>query len=64
MLENSFLWIHQFCQFCQFQEIYERYFPVFLRISWDKTMIQAPSIPHFIDLGMRNLQYDNLSKNS
>ena len=34
------------------------YLPAFLWISWDIIMIQAPSIPHFKDFGMRNLQYE------
>ena len=37
-----FLWIHQFCQFCQFPKIHEKQFS---KISVDKIVLQAPSIP-------------------
>jgi hypothetical protein len=54
MLENSFLWIYQFCQFCQFPEIHEK---LSSSLFYEYLGI-APSIPHFKDLSMRNLQYE------
>ena len=34
------------------------YLPAFLWMSLDRTIVQAPRIPHFKSLGMRNLQYE------
>ena len=34
------------------------YFPAYLRISLNRIIVPAPSIPHFKGLGMRNLQYE------
>ena len=50
--------ITSFANFVNFQKSMKSYLPAFLWISWDRIMIQAPSIPHFKDLSMRNLQYE------
>ena len=34
------------------------YFSAILWISFDQIIVQAPSIPHFKGLGMRNLEYE------
>ena len=37
---------------------YIAFFPALLWVSLDRIIVWAPSIPHFKDLGMRNLQYE------
>ena len=36
----------------------KNYFPAFLSIPLDRIIVDAPSIPHFKDLDMTNLQYE------
>ena len=54
----------QFCFFCKLTELtktdeyMKRYFPAILWIPFDQIIVQAPSIPHFKGLGMRNLEYE------
>ena len=41
--QNSFSWIHQFCQFVNFQKSRKSYFPAFLWISLDRIILgQSP----------------------
>ena len=39
-------------------ESMKTYLPAFLWITFNTTIVQAPSIPHFKGLNMRNLQYE------
>ena len=36
----------------------KKYFPALSQISLKRIVVQAPTIPHFKGLGMRNLQYE------
>jgi hypothetical protein len=56
MLENSFSWIHQFCQF---PEIHENLLSsIFCEYLWKKNLVWLSCIPHIKGLGMRILQYE------
>ena len=39
-------------------EFMKKYFPALSQISLKIIVVQAPTIPHFKGLGMRNLQYE------
>ena len=47
-----------FANFVNFLKSMKSYLPAFLWISLDRTIVPAPSMPHFKGLGMRNLQYE------
>ena len=50
MLENGFM---EIVKMGKTGESMNSYFPSFLSISLDMIIVQAPSIPHFKDLGMK-----------
>ena len=39
-------------------EFMKKYFPALSQISLERIIVQAPTIPHFKGLVMRNLQYE------
>ena len=47
-----------FCHLCQFPEIHENLSSNILSLSLYRIIVLAPSVLHFKDLGMRNLQYE------
>ena len=45
-------------KFCKTGEFMKKYFPALSQISLKIIVVQAPTIPHFKGLDMRNLQYE------